>query len=81
MEVFHLARFVRAFFFCATFRAINQSGLENEKGEPVDEFAFVFACRLVLAAMPAATRPVRHALPDALTRAGPYLTSTLPAQP
>jgi hypothetical protein len=69
------------FLLCAALRAINQSSHENEKGEPVDEFAFVFARRLVAAVMPAAKHAVMRTLPDALTRARPDLTSTLPVRP
>jgi hypothetical protein len=81
VEVFHLARFVRAFFFCATRcatlcaiqPAIHAASGENEKGEPADEFAFVCVRRLVLA--------VTHTLPDAPTRARPDLTSTRLVRP
>lgn len=48
MEVFHLARFARAFFFARRFaQAIQLAGRENEKGEPADRFAFVSLRRLL----------------------------------
>lgn len=81
MEVFHLARFARAFFFCARLCAINPAAKlprnsgENKKGEPVDEFAFVFMRGLVRVVMLAAMsmQAVMHALLDAAVRAGFYL--------
>jgi hypothetical protein len=82
VEVFHLARFARAFFFCAALCAINanQSHHENEKGEPVDEFAFVLARRLLPAVMQCgnARRNTRIAGRAKARRA---LTSTLPVRP
>jgi hypothetical protein len=56
VEVFHLARFARAFFFARRFApSIHPSirpAAKTKKGEPVDGFAFVCVLRLVPAVTP-----------------------------
>ncbi|WP_162831480.1 hypothetical protein [Paraburkholderia caffeinilytica] len=89
MEVFHLARFARAFFFCARLCAINPAAKlprnsgENKKGEPVEEFAFVFMRGLARAVMLAAMSMQAVCTPCSTRQCAPgfTFTSTLPAQP